>query len=99
LTDATNDRFVLAAQLVPDDKLCLQRILGVLNSKQATVEHLLFETFDLYQTAHVQVLMPNDHAAHILAELEQLVCVIRVTQIAAMPICFVALGAGAGLQP
>jgi hypothetical protein len=98
LTDRAYDRIVLVATIVPNDALSLQRLLAVLSSKQATVEHLLFETFDLYHTAHIQILMPATHVTHIFAELEQLVCVLKVTQVPAMPMCFVALGARSGLQ-
>jgi hypothetical protein len=98
LDDGTVTRVVVAATLVSSDKLSLQRILGVLSSKQATVEHLLFESFDGYRTAHLQVVMPSAQATHIFAELGQLVCVTQVTKIAAMPLCFVALGAGTEAQ-
>jgi hypothetical protein len=84
LIDRSGVRVVLAATLIPEDNLSLQRVLGVLSSKQATVELLLFQTLDLYQTVHLQVRLPATRSAHVLAELEQLVCVVELVQVPAM---------------
>lgn len=78
------ERVILDVTLVPEN-LSLRRLLAILCSKRAVVEHMVFDANESFQIAHLQVQMPDDHASHIVAAVRREVCVIEVVETPSTP--------------